>query len=157
MVVVLPALNDEGRTGFEPLVAHANEVLAEMVSEGSISREERKRMVLGAYPRCRSQLLAPFRSDGQYCGLTVERCEFFQLPDTAWTDYERDGQTQVLIKRHVAFFRSIFVPSLPTALGDIQESQRFADELEQKLARRLADDPDPYHLFVQTIVLAKRN
>jgi hypothetical protein len=156
LVVVLPGLNDDGGSGFEPLFAHANEVLAEMVSEGSITAEERARMVLGAYPRRRSQLLAPFHTDGQYCGLTVERCELSALPDAAWADYERDGKKEVLVKRHVGFFRAVFVPSLATALADTRKSQSFADEFEQRLARRLADRPTPYHSFAQTIVLAKR-
>jgi SAM dependent carboxyl methyltransferase len=155
LVVVLPGLSDEGGSGFEPLFNHANEVLAEMVSQGAITTEERARMVLGAYPRCRSQLLDPFCSDDQYCGLTVERCELSPLPDAAWNDYERDSNQEALTKRHVGFFRSIFVPSLATALGDSGKSRLFADEFAGRLTRRLADQPAPYHSFVQTIVLAK--
>jgi SAM dependent carboxyl methyltransferase len=155
LVVVLPALNDEGRAGFEPLFDQANEVLGEMVSRGSITAEERARMVLGAYPRRRSQLLAPFGMEGQYCGFTVERCEVCELPDAAWADYERDGKTEALVKRHVGFFRAIFVPSLATALENPRRSEGFADEFELRLARQLADCPAPYHSFVQTIVLAK--
>jgi hypothetical protein len=69
LVVVLPGLNDEGVTGFEPLFSEANEALAEMVTEGAISAEERAGMVLGAYPRRRNELLAPFSTDGQFCSL----------------------------------------------------------------------------------------
>ena len=157
LVVVLPGLNDEGVAGFEPLFALANEVLAEMVSQGSISPEESARMVLGAYLRSRSQLLAPFNMDSEYCGLTVKRCELFELPDAAWADYECDGNKEMLVRRHSGFFRAVFVPSLATALENIEKSQRFADELEQRLARRLAERPTPYHSFTQTIVLAKRS
>jgi hypothetical protein len=157
LVVVLPGLNDDGEAGFEPLFAHANEVLAEMVFASSITREERARMVLGAYPRRRSQLLAPFSSGNHYRGLTVEHCELSPLRDAAWHDYERDGDPEVLVKRHVGFFRSIFVPSLAMALEDARRSQSFADELEQRLSRRLAERPRPYHSFTQTMVLAKGN
>ena len=45
------------------------------------------------------------------------------LPDTAWADYERDGKTEVLVNRHVGFFRSIFVPSLAMALEDTQDGR----------------------------------
>jgi hypothetical protein len=92
LVVVLPGLSDDGGTGFEPLFAHANNVLAEMVSHGSLTAEERARMVLGAYPRRRSQLLEPFTTENQYCGLTVERCELSPLPDAAWNDFEKGRQ-----------------------------------------------------------------
>jgi S-adenosylmethionine-dependent carboxyl methyltransferase len=156
LVVVLPGLNDEGGSGFEPLFGHANEILAEMVGDGSITREERARMVVGAYPRRRSQLLAPFSTNNPYCGLRVERCELSALPDAAWANYERNRNKEMLVKRHVGFFRAIFVPSLAMALADTQRSESFADELEQRLARKLGDQPEPYHSFVQTIVLAKQ-
>jgi hypothetical protein len=155
LVVVLPGLSDEGGTGFEPLFAHANEVLADMVSHGTITAEERARMVLGAYPRRRNQLLEPFTGDSQYRGLTVECCELSPLRDSAWEDYEQDGDQEKLIERHVGFFRSIFVPSLAAALEGGGKRQMFADELARRLTRSLADQPAPYHSFTQTIVLAK--
>jgi hypothetical protein len=157
LVVVLPGLSDEGIAGFEPLFSEANAVLAEMVAEGAISPEDRAAMVLGAYPRLRSELLAPFRTDGKFCGLTVEHCELFGLRDAAWTDYERDGNKEVLANRHVGFFRAIFVPSLAAAIGDERKRIAFPDGLEKKLKQRLADGPAPYHSFVQTLVLAKRS
>jgi hypothetical protein len=124
LVVVLPGLNDEGAAGFEPLFSQANEALAEMVAEGAITAEERAGMALGAYPRRRNELLAPFSTDGQFCGPTVEHCELFRLPDAAWTDYERDGNREVLVNRHVGFFRAIFVPSLATAIVPSSASRR---------------------------------
>jgi len=128
-----------------------------MVAEGAISAEERAAMVLGANPRLRSELLAPFRTDGEFCGLTMEHCELFGLPDAAWADYEQDGNKEVLANRHVGFFRAIFVPSLATAIVDERKRTAFPDCLEKKLKQRLVDGPAPYHSFVQTLVLAKRN
>jgi hypothetical protein len=155
LVVVLPGLGDDGDSGFEPLFARANQVLAEMVSAGVIAAEQRARMVLGAYPRSPSQLLQPFRDNGRYSRLAVERCERFPLRDAAWQDYERDGNLQKLTQRHVGFFRSIFVPSLSTALREAGERQLFAEDFSQRLTRKLTEYPAPYHSFTQTIVLAK--
>jgi hypothetical protein len=157
LVVVLPGLNDEGSAGFEPLFGHANEALAEMVVEGVITAEERARMVIGAYPRRRCQLLAPFNTDGQFRGLTVEHCELSMLPDVAWADYEQDADREVLATRHARFFRSVFVPSLASAIADEGKRNVFPDRLEVKLKRRLAEGPVPLHSFVQTIVLAKQS
>jgi hypothetical protein len=156
LVVVLPALHDDGSAGFEPLFRHANEALAEMAAEGAISPEERTRMVLGAYPRRRSELLAPFHSEGKFRGLIMEHCELSHLPDTAWADYERDANKDVLASRHARFFRSIFVPSLASAIANEEKRNVFPDRLEEKLKRRLADAPLALHSFVQTIVLAKQ-
>ena len=157
LVVVLPGLSDEGVTGFEPLFNSANEILGEMVDERVFGADERKRMVLGAYPRRRAQLLEPFAREGQFRTLNVERCELFELPDTAWTDYQLDGNVESLGSRHAAFFRAIFVPSLAASISDAGRRLAFADRLEQKLKRRLCERPAPCHSLVQVIVLAKQD
>jgi hypothetical protein len=155
LVVVLPGLGDDGSSGFEPLFRHANEALAEMVTEGAIAEDDRSRMVLGTYPRRRSQLLAPFSTEGQFRSLTVEHCELSVLPDVAWADYERDGNKQLLVNRHAGFFRAIFVPSLASGIADEQKRKVFPGRMEEKLKQRLAEQPMPFHSFVQTMVLAK--
>jgi hypothetical protein len=155
LVVVLPALNDHGAAGFEPLFNHANAAIAEMVAEGILSADERARMVVGSYPRRRAQLLEPFAQNGQFEGLVVEQCELSELPDAAWADYQRDGKLETYADRHAGFFRAIFVPSLASVLDDARRSS-FADELEAKLKKRLAQSPTPFHSFVQTMVLAKQ-
>ena len=155
LVVVLPGNNDDGGVGFEPLFTHANEALAEMVRDGTITSDERSRMALGAYPRRRSELLAPF-TDSQFRGLKVEHCELSAVPDTAWVNYERDGNKEVLVNRHVGFFRAIFVPSLASALPH-EKNPAFTDGLEKRLKQRLSERPTPLHSFVQTMVLAKQD
>jgi hypothetical protein len=62
----------------------------------------------------------------------------------------------------VLFFRSIWMPSLGSALdrvrsGDAEALRIFADHLEAGLKRRLASHPVPMRPLVQTIVLAKRS
>jgi hypothetical protein len=91
---------------------------------------------------------------------TVEACEMFELPDAAWTDYQYDGDKEALTSEHALFFRSIFVPSLASALtrvreGDAEVVAAFSNQVEQRVKRRLASHPAPMHSFVRTIVLAK--
>jgi hypothetical protein len=157
LVIVLPGLSDAGIAGFELLFNSANAILEELVYERVIRDDERKRMVLCAYPRRRAQLLEPFSLDGQFQFLSVEHCELFDLPDAAWADYQLDGNVQALVSRHAAFFRAIFVPSLSSAIGDAGRRQAFAECLEQKLKQRLGERLAPFHSFVQVMVLAKRD
>jgi SAM dependent carboxyl methyltransferase len=157
LVVVLPGANDDGSVGFEPLFKKAKEALAELSAEGVITPDQREQMVLGCYPRRKRELLAPFTANGLFAGLSVEHCDLSGLPDAAWVDYERDANREILATRHAAFFRAIFVPSLASALIDSGKRQQFADAVEQKLRRMVADEPAPIHSYVQTIVLAKRD
>ena len=157
LVVVLPAMDDNGICGFEDLMDQANAVLAEMVDEGAIRAEERERMVLGAYPRRRCELLAPFQERSQFEGLRVECCELLSLPDSAWADYEIDGNAEALATKRSRFFRATFAPSLVCGLNNTTSEARcaFADRLESGLKRRLAKQPAPLQAFVQVVVLAK--
>jgi SAM dependent carboxyl methyltransferase len=135
LVVVLPGRDDDGRAGFEPLFQHANEALSELVADGAITAQERAGMALGAYPRRRCELLEPFRMVRLAgCGLNIIICTGFRCR----LDYERDGNKEVLVNRHAAFFRAIFVPSLASPLRE-EENQAFANELDKRLKRRLRE------------------
>ena len=117
-------------------------------------------MTVGAYPRRKRDLLAPFAAEGEFQQLIVEACEMDELPDTAWTDFQRDGNKEALVAKHALFFRSIFAPSLASALarvraGDAGAQSAFGDQLEQRLRRRLKSQPAATHSFVQTMVLTK--
>jgi hypothetical protein len=159
MVIVLPAVNDDGWSGFEDLFDHSNAVLADLVWEGTLSAGERARMVLGTYPRRKCDLLAPFDKDGQFQGLIVEDCELSELEDAAWNEYQRNGDTEALANTHALFFRSIFIPSLSCVLHspDEEKRQAFAHQLQCGLKRRLMDQPAPLHSLVATVVLAKQD
>jgi len=136
----------------------ANEVLGEMVADGAITKDERERMVLGAAPRRRGDLMAPLFQGGKFDGVTVEDLQVFSLPDSLWADYEAHGNGELLARGRALFFRSVFMPSLASALtnsGDAERVQAFAERLENGLTRRLQQQPTPMNSVVQAIVVAK--
>jgi hypothetical protein len=101
-----------------------------------------------------------FKNDGRFHGLTVEHSDTSTLLDPAWTDYEQNGDSEALASKCALFFRTIFVPTLASALarvraGDADASQAFADRVETRLRQRLAMQPTPLHSVVETIVLCK--
>jgi SAM dependent carboxyl methyltransferase len=158
LVVVVPAAHDDGWCGFEAIMDHAYEVLAEMVAEGAIAAEERDRMALGVWPRRRSDLLAPFQLNGRFRGLAVECCEMKELADPGWADYERDRNREALVGKQAGFYRSAFAPTLAswlTRADDAEVRRMFADRLERGLRERLTDEPAPINSLVETIVFAK--
>src|SRR6516165_8235073 len=60
LVIVVPTADDDGLSGGEDLMDHANAALAEMVDEGAITADERARMAFGVWTRRKRDLLAPF-------------------------------------------------------------------------------------------------
>jgi S-adenosylmethionine-dependent carboxyl methyltransferase len=161
VVVVLPGISDDGSVGIEPIFDHANAVLEEMVADAAITSEEHSRMALRAHPRRKRDLLAPFAGNENFQQLTVEDFAMSEVSDAAWDQYDCDGDKEALATKRALFFRSIFVPSLACALsperaGKGEALGAFADQLEQRLKRRLAGQPVAMRSFVQTILLAKR-
>jgi SAM dependent carboxyl methyltransferase len=155
LVVALPSSRELGQSAVDEGMNHINAALAEMVVDRTVTADERARMILLAYPRRDSEVLAPFES---FAGLVVEQCEVIPVPDPAWADYQRDHDTEALAAKHAGFFRATFMPSLASALSPnrgAEGRQRFIDGLADRLERRLAEEPAPLHLLVQVIVLAK--
>jgi SAM dependent carboxyl methyltransferase len=133
LVIVVVAANDDGISGLEDLMDHANATLTEMVDEGAITADERAPMVIGAWPRRRRDLLAPFAGDRQFCDLKVEHCQTNVVADAAWAAYEQDGNKEALATRHALFVRTTFAPTLAGALAhnsDAERSRAFSDRLE---------------------------
>ena len=81
-------------------------------------------MVVPSHPRRKRDLLQPFVANGQFTLLSVEELEVFELPDAAWIDFEQDGDREALAAKHTLFFRSIFMPTLASALDDATASRR---------------------------------
>jgi hypothetical protein len=159
LVVVLPALAENKLPGFVTLMDQANLVLSDLVARKFVSTQERDQMGLAIYPRSKSELLAPFSSEGQYHGLTVEDCATFPVPDTVWEEYVRDKDPEALAKKRAGFFRAIFAPSLAQALNPdrhAEERLAFLAALEDGLRARMVDYPVPADNVVRIIVLAKR-
>ena len=160
-IVVLPGITDDGLVGLEPIFDCANSVLDEMVADSVITSDERAGMALRAHPRRMQDLLAPFTDKGEFQNLTVEDFAMSEVSDSAWEQYTADNNKEGLAARRALFFRSIFVPSLASALnpgrssnGDVIAS--FADQLEQRLKRRLASHLAAIQSLVQVVVLAKQ-
>jgi hypothetical protein len=158
LVVTLPAPPDDGTSQIHHGMNHANALVAEMVSAGEITVEERARMLLLSYPRRKSELLAPFAETGRFGDLILEQSEVFRVPDEAWDEYEQDWNKEKLAAKYAGFFRATFMPSLASALDPERGAEgrlQFIDRLAGGLAQRLAEGPAPLNLRAQTIVVAK--
>ncbi|MFP3569767.1 SAM-dependent methyltransferase [Paraburkholderia sp. SIMBA_030] len=158
LVVVLPGADDDGRTGFEPLMNDANDVLTQMADEGALTADERAHMVLSTFGRPLRELLTPFATDGRFCELSIEHCERLPLPDAVWGEFLQDGDGERMVSRYAAFYRSTFLPSLFLALAQPDDAQRkgeLSDRFEHRLKERLETRKEPIHSQVQTLVFAR--
>ena len=117
-------------------------------------------MTLQAHPRRKRDLLAPFKHAAEFQQLTVEDFAMSEVSDAAWDQYARDRDKEALTTKRTLFFRSIFVPSLALGLTEAHDPEQrrlFADQFENGLKGRLANQPAPLHSFVEAMILAKPN
>jgi SAM dependent carboxyl methyltransferase len=160
LVIVVPGADESGVSVFDGIFDHANAVLAEMVAEGAITADERRRMVLNVWPRRKDDLRAPFDQKGRLGSLVIREMETCLLRDAAWDEYDEDGDARALAEKHALFFRAVFTPTLASALtqvrgGDAGAFPVFADRLTTGLRRRLEAKPAPMHSLVQILVVTK--
>jgi SAM dependent carboxyl methyltransferase len=160
LVVVVPGADERGVSGMEAIFDHANAVLGDMVSEGTITADERRRMVLNVWPRRKAELVAPFDRNGRLGSLALTDTGTRLLRDAAWDDYEKDGNAQALAEKHAMFFRAIFAPTLASALTRVREDDAaafaaFADRLTTGLRRHLEAKPAQMHSLVQIVAVTK--
>jgi hypothetical protein len=161
MVVVLPAMTDDGSVTLEPLFDHANAVLEAMVTEGVITSDERSRMAIRVHPTRERDRLVPFERNGEFELLVVENSRMSEVSDTAWEQFEIDRDVDALATRRALFVRSLFAPSLASALSPAPGTNgaagiAFADQMERRLKQRLMVHPQEMRTFAHTIVLAKK-
>jgi hypothetical protein len=158
LVVTLPAARDDGASPVNDRMDLANTVLAEMVADHAITADERARMILLAYPRRESELLAPFARAKRFEGLVLEQFETTPVSEPDWDEYERDRDCDKLAAKQTGFFRATFMPSLASALAperSAEDHQRFIDRMADGLKQKLIEEPKPLGLRAQVIVLAK--
>ncbi len=113
---------------------HANAVLLDLVTDGTISAVERERMVVPAHPESLQDLLAPFAGKLRFHGLAMEHCEVFPGPDPVWDDYQRHHDRRQVAVHQAGFFRAAFGPTFASALDDnrsVADRAGFIDKLEQ--------------------------
>lgn len=153
LVIVCPGVGD-----CLSIADHVDEVIADMVKEGTIDGGERVRMVIAGWQRSESEYLAPFQRGGQFQGLKVEYCQSAARADPIWEQFQRDGDADAFASMQAAHFRATFVPSLAAALthaSDGEARRTFADRIERGLKQRLLRQPTPYSARVDTIVITK--
>jgi hypothetical protein len=159
LVVALPGRDDDGHVGVEHLFLKANDTLAQMIDDGTLSATERAKMVVGCYVRHKRELLAPFENCGQFQHLSLEDFAMFEVPDAAWDQYGQDGDREKLARAHAAFFRATFLPSLASALdcsADAGAVRTFGDRLERSIRQSMAINPAPLVIKAQVMVFAKK-
>jgi SAM dependent carboxyl methyltransferase len=159
LVVLTMALRD-GDFGLRPLVEAMYGALLDLVDEGFIHSDERKRMAIPMVSRSRDNLAAPFVENGHFAGLSMEHLEVFESEDRNWSEFGTDHDAEKFGAKWAAFSRGSVFPTLALSLEGGRHDPRaakFVDKLEVGMATRLAAAPQPMCIPLARIALVKQD
>ena len=159
LVVLAPALDENGEFGFRVLLAATMEVLDELVADGLLTEAELHRMSIPIVGRRAADFLAPFAPSGRFERVSIEHLEVFNAEDRFWDQLQKDGDAKAFGVQWASFARASVFPTMASALDggpDDPRTGQFCDRLEAGLAARLAAAPEQMQIPLARLVLLKR-
>jgi SAM dependent carboxyl methyltransferase len=158
LVVLTMAKTDDGDFGYRLVLDALLGALMDLVSEGVISDDEVRRMAIPTVGRTRADLMQPFAQKGRFAGLSIECAEVFLGEDRIWEDFKHSGDANTFGARWAAFVRASTFPTLALSLkggGADPRVSEFFQEMESRLAVRLALSPEPTEIPLAKVLLVK--
>ena len=159
LLVVTAAVDEDGDSGYRPLLGALIDTIDELVAERLLTTDEVYRMGIPIVGRRESDFLAPFAPKGRFEQLEIEHLEILDAGDRFWQQYEVDGNADAFGAQWSAFCRAAVFPTLVSALecaaGDPRPTA-VIDRLEAGLATRLAAAPEKTRIPMAYLVLTKR-
>ena len=158
LVVLTPATDDDGKSGFTSLLEAIVAALADRARDGLLSKDELRRVAIPAFARSEKDFRAPFAPSGRFEGLTIDHLEMFNAEDRFWARFQTDDDAEAFGARWAAFARAVFFPALASGLDGGANDPRavdFVEQLETAVAQRLSSAPEPMRIPLASVVLVK--
>jgi len=150
LVIIGSGANAEGHSGAEGLIDLANQILQELVKDGTIFPSEYEEMGIPTYYRTAQEWKEPFMSDSTFAQAAALSLDYFEevtLPDVYLERFQPDGDAQAFAEAYTGFFKAAYEPCLFVNLSDTrtpESRQQVIDLFSQKLQSALAQDPKKY-------------
>lgn len=128
------------RHGFEWMAGSFWQSLLDMHREGMLTPDELLRMTCPSAGRSIEQVQAPFEA-GVFAGLSLNHLLVVQNPDPFWEAYVQDGDAVRLGRAWATAMRAANGPNFTAGLNSQRDPEAFLDALSDRLAARIAADP----------------
>jgi SAM dependent carboxyl methyltransferase len=158
LVVITLGVDEDGTSGFKPMLDAIVAALADQARDGLVSEDELRRMVIPTFARSEKDFRAPFAPSGRFEGLVIDHLEIFNAEDRFWARYEIDDDADAFGARWAAFARAALFPALAVELDGGADDARavgFIERLESAVAGHLSTAPEPMRIPLASVVLVK--
>ena len=164
LVIIGSGANAEGNSGAEGLIDLANQILQQLVKDGTLTAAEYKQMAIPTYYRTAQEWKEPFMSDSTFAhtaALSLDDFEEVTLPDVYLERFQQDGDAQAFAEAYTGFFQAAYEPCLFVNLSNErtpESRQHVIDSFSQKLQFALAQDPKKYscHWLLHVMLISKK-
>jgi hypothetical protein len=140
--------------GFEWMAGSFWQCLADMGREGRLTADELLRMTNPSAGRSIEQICAPFEN-GAFEDLLLLHASVAEAPDPFWDIYQRTGDAAQLGRSWATMMRAANGPNFAAALNPKRSKEAFLDEVTERLAARVAADPQRSQSYIMIVVLQR--
>lgn len=150
LLIIGSGANAEGNSGAEGLIDLANQILQQLVKDGTLKATEYEQMAVPTYYRTAEEWKEPFMSDSTFAQAEALSLDYFKevtLPDVYLERFQQDGDAQAFAEAYTGFFKAAYEPCLFVNLNDKRtpdSRQQVIDLFSQRLQSALAQDPAKY-------------
>jgi hypothetical protein len=162
LVIIGSGANAEGNSGAEGLIDLANQILQQLVKDGTLYPTEYEEMAIPTYYRIAQEWKEPFTSESNFRAvLSLDHFEEVTIPEVYLKKFQQDGDAQSFAKAYTGFFKAAYEPCLFVNLSDKrtpESRQQVIDLFSQRLQSALAQDPAKYSCRwrLQLMLISKR-
>lgn len=142
------------RHGFEWMAGSFWQCIVEMQQDGLLTEGELLRMTCPSSGRSVAQIEAPF-VEGRFAGLALRHVSVVDSPDPFWDVYSRTGDAAQLGRAWAGIMRAANGPNFTAALDPGRDPDAFLGTLSERLARRIAADPQRSRSFLVIVAVEK--
>jgi len=140
--------------GFEWMAGCFWQSLRDMQADGLLSADELLRMTCPSAGRSIEQIEAPFEN-GVCAGLALRHLSIVEAPDPFWDAFRRSGDALQLGRSWALMMRAANGPNFAAGLAGGRDPDAFLDTLTERVAARVAADPQRSRSYNLLIVLEK--
>lgn len=142
--------------GFEWMAGHFWQSIMELQDEGQLSAEETLRMTAPSAGRSPDQLAAPFEA-GLVPGLVLERLALIPSPDPYWDSFQQTGDVAAFARQWANIMRAANGPNFFARVDGSRDREALLDNLVDRLATRVAADPQRSLAYLVVLSIKKQD
>src|SRR6266481_3884698 len=115
LIIVGSGADAKGNSGAEGLTDLANQILQQLVEDGTLYPSEYEKMAIPTYYRTAEEWKEPFMPDSTSvpgAALSLDHFEEVTLPDVYLKKFQQDGDAQAFAEAYTGLFKAAYEPCL---------------------------------------------